>query len=216
MWWLCDESIKALKRLAFVQPTGRAEGSGGRLEKWGSLCEISLGNPSDARPHYGCGYSMKESPLSGLPVLISSTQAKASSSPSFIPHLCAGGPLLTQKQSHSLACIPWPGLWAGLPSCEDKCICVGVCCLCVQVCVCVHTRIQGGSIVTDGNLFASCSTSSPSLTVAKSKMVGAILSHSFSKWWHTTLKLLQWTLKRGVKHLHNVAFKSVYFFVNAY
>lgn len=146
MWWLCDESIKALKRLAFVQPTGRAEGSGGRLEKWGSLCEISLGNPSDARPHYGCGYSMKESPLSGLPVLISSTQAKASSSPSFIPHLCAGGPLLTQKQSHSLACIPWPGLWAGLPSCEDKCICVGVCCLCVQVCVCVCAHTYPGRL----------------------------------------------------------------------
>lgn len=104
MWWLRDESIKALKRLAFVQPTGRAEGSGGRLEKWGTLYKISLGNPSDARSHYGCGYSMKERPLSGLPVLISSTHAKDTSRPSFILHLCARGPAAdTGRQSQCLA-----------------------------------------------------------------------------------------------------------------
>lgn len=49
--------------------------------------------------------------------------------------LGGGGAADTEKQSHSLACISWPGLWAGLPSCEDKCVCV--CCLCAQVCA--HT-----------------------------------------------------------------------------
>lgn len=44
----------------------------------------------------------------------------------------------TEKQSHSLAYISWPGLWAGMPSCEDKC-------------VCVCTLIRGGSIFTVGN-----------------------------------------------------------------
>lgn len=78
---------------------------------------------------------MKESPLSGLPVLISSTQAKDSSRPSFIPHLCAGGLLLTQRSK----VILWPALpgqvcGQRLPSFRDKCICV-----CVYVC----TQISG-------------------------------------------------------------------------
>lgn len=83
---------------------------------------------------------MKESPLSRLPVLISSTQAKNSSSPSFILHLCAGGwgPAAdTEKQSHSLAFIPWPVLWAGLPTREDKCVCV----VFAHECVCAHTYL---------------------------------------------------------------------------
>ena len=77
-------------------------------------------------------------------------------------------------------CVPWPGLWAGLPSYADECVCVCVC-VCVWVWVCAHPHIGGGSIVTVVNLFASCRATSPSLTVAKSRMVRDILSFSFSK-----------------------------------
>lgn len=133
---------------------------------------------------------MKESPLSGLPVLISSTQAKDSSSPSFIPHLCAGrggGALLTQR-SKVILWPAFPGQVCG-QACQVVRISVSVCV--VSVHKCAHTLIRGGSIVTAENLFASCSTSSPLLTVAK--MLGAILIFPFSKWRHATLKLLQWT-----------------------
>lgn len=103
------------------------------------------------------------------------------SSPTSVLQVEEGGAADTEKQSHSLACVPWPALWACLPSCEDKCVCVRVL---RYKCVCVQTRIRGGSVVTVGNLFASCSTSSPSLTVTESKIVRAISSHSFSMWWH--------------------------------
>ena len=85
----------------------------------------------------------------------------------------------TVKQSHSLALRPlarsvgWPA-----KLCRWVCVCV---CVCVWVSVCAHPHIRGGSIVTVGNLFASCRAMSPSLTVAKSRMVRDILSFSFSK-----------------------------------
>ncbi len=92
-------------------------------------------------------------------------------------------------------------------------------CACVYECkcLCVPAYIQRGSIVAVGNLFASCSTTSPVLTLTKSKMVGAILSFSFPKWWHKTLALLQWTwfLKHGMNRLHNVVLCCVLVFACA-
>lgn len=82
---------------------------------------------------------------------------------------------------HSLAAsVGRPAkLWGWV--CWRVCVCV---CLCIQACTCVHTY-PGQLNSHFGNLFfARCSTSSPSLAVVKSKMVGAILSHPFSKWWH--------------------------------
>lgn len=150
--------------------TGRAEDSAGCREKWGSPYEISLGNPSDAGIHNDCGYSMKESLLSGLPVLISSTQAMDSSSPSFFPHLCAGVPLL--KQGSKVILWPaFPGQVCG-QTCQVGRISVSVCAVFVQRWVHAHPLARGGSIVTAGNLSASCSTLSPLLSVAK--MLGAI------------------------------------------
>lgn len=97
------------------------------------------------------------------------------------------GPLLTQR-SKVILWPAFPGQVCG-QACQVVRISVSVCV--VSVHKCAHTLIRGGSIVTAENLFASCSTSSPLLTVAK--MLGAILIFPFSKWWHATLKLLQWT-----------------------
>lgn len=75
---------------------------------------------------------MKENPLSELPVLISSAQAKDSCSPSFIPHLCAGGLLLTQRSK----VILWPAFPGHL--CGQACQLVGMSVCVVFVYVCTH------------------------------------------------------------------------------
>lgn len=149
------------------------------------------------------GTAWKKALYLGFLFLLVALKQRIVAVPPLSPFLCAD----TQKQSHSLACIPLPGLWAGLPSCEDKCVCVS---LRTSVYVCTH--ISGRLNSHCQKPFASCSASSPSLAVAKSQMVGAILRQSFSTWWHTTMKLFLWTsLKHGVNHLNNVVYKWMYF-----
>lgn len=64
-------------------------------------------------------------------------------------------------------------------------MCVDVCVLSLHASVYVCLQISGAAQqLLWKPFFARCSTSTPSLAVAKSKMVGAILSPPFSKWWH--------------------------------
>lgn len=84
---------------------------------------------------------MKEILLSELPVLISSTHAKRSSSPSFGCYLGAGGTAAadTEEQSHSPASVFWP---AQQQSCQVMRISVSVfvvLSLCTRLHVCTHT-----------------------------------------------------------------------------
>lgn len=90
------------------------EGDG---KKWDSLYEISLGNPSDARPHYDCGHGLKARLFLSFLFLLAALKQKiwAVTSSTHPPRqLCWGSAADTGKQSHSLACISWPELWAEL------------------------------------------------------------------------------------------------------
>lgn len=109
-------------------------------KKWDSLYEISLGNPSDARPHYDCGHSIKARLLLSFLFLLAALKQKiwaVTSSPApQPPHLCAEGALLTQGSKVILwPAFPGQNYGQSLPSCEDESVCV----LSVCTYACVHT-----------------------------------------------------------------------------
>lgn len=121
----CDDCVmKEWRRcegwplLGWRSGPGVAEGDG---KKWGSLYEISLGNPSDARLHYDCGHGIKEGLLLSFLFLLAALKQKIwAVTSSYTPlhththtPLCWGS-TADAEQSHSLPCISWPDLWAEL------------------------------------------------------------------------------------------------------
>lgn len=151
-------------------------------KKWDNLYEISLGNPSDARPHYDCGHSIKAHLLLSFLFLLAALKQKiwaVTSSPPTPPPLCWGSAADTGKQSHSLACVSWPELRAEPAKLRGwKCLCV----VCVYICMCAHTHAcpHLSDEAQYSVLGTSCSKTSHLLTAAKRWEL--FLSFSFSKW----------------------------------
>lgn len=156
------------------------------------------------------GTAWKRALYLGFLFLLVALKQSIVAAPPSSPTSVLGGPLLTQR-SKVILWPAFPGQVCG-QACQVVRISVSVCV--VSVHKCAHTLIRGGSIVTVGNLFASCSTSSPLLTVAK--MLGAILIFSFSKGWHTTLKSLQWTWTLKHRTIRTIYYSNwgIFFFLH--
>lgn len=127
-------------------------------KKWDSLYEISLGNPSDARPHYDCGHSIKARLLLSFLFLLAALKQKiwaVTSSPappnpptSVLRERC------WHREAKSFSGLHFLARTTGR-ACQVARMRVSVCCLCVHMHVCTHPRmptlIRWGSVFSVGN-----------------------------------------------------------------